>query len=800
MADFKKLKDGEGNSYNVKDAQARTDLASHTSNTSNPHSVTKAQVGLGNVDNTSDLNKPVSTAQQTALDLKIDKSSIKTSTPETPTDNDVPSIKYLEDTFAKASEFYETLGCGYALLAGNLDTNLVDTDTTPYLFRATGGADAEVANTCKVKKLIGGSLPIIQKLSNGNIETNTGWSSSSGTLTLDTTNHILKFTATSQYGGFLKTVTSFIKGHKYLISFLHKGTTGSFNIYSSTDGQSFSGGGLMNNVNDTTFTWRRKIVEYTAGNGGILNIIFQDNRASDWTEQQFKNISLIDITATFGVTVANRLAQLETAEDNSGIVKIKEILTQDYYPDNSTTITSVKTSGKETIEFNQWDEEWEANGINYLTGLNDDTRTNRIRSKNYIQVLPNTNYSFYITGRTGSQSLGWVTFYDENKAFIDRANYTPNSSIITLPSNCSFIRFETYEGYGTTYKNDVCIYIYYDNTRSGYEQFKKHPYPNDNIELKGVITLDQYDNWVYDGDTYANDGTHLTVRGEYTFTGNETWAVGGQTTGGMYRYYKEISDMASGNCMNGLCPKFLVLPSGTNVATYNGENAVAFGYANKYLQFLSATELTASQVATLFTNVIIQYPLAAPTTSSASSFQETQEIDNWGVERYIDNRAVTLPVGHETDYPIDILSKVEVAPDAPKTDGTYVMTRNNGENSYTSLATYLGDNNYEKVVDRSSDITLSSGITASFKKAYKIGNTITISAVVKNETGDSLSSYAALFTVASDMSPTNQYIVAYVEANNQFVRGRINPDKQFGVEGALANNGVVYINLSYCVA
>lgn len=45
-------------------------LTSHTSNTSNPHSVTKAQVGLSNVDNTSDANKPVSTATQTALNAK----------------------------------------------------------------------------------------------------------------------------------------------------------------------------------------------------------------------------------------------------------------------------------------------------------------------------------------------------------------------------------------------------------------------------------------------------------------------------------------------------------------------------------------------------------------------------------------------------------------------------------------------------------------------------------------------------------------------------------------------------------
>lgn len=34
----------------------------------NPHNVTKAQVGLGNVDNTSDINKPVSILQQSAID------------------------------------------------------------------------------------------------------------------------------------------------------------------------------------------------------------------------------------------------------------------------------------------------------------------------------------------------------------------------------------------------------------------------------------------------------------------------------------------------------------------------------------------------------------------------------------------------------------------------------------------------------------------------------------------------------------------------------------------------------------
>lgn len=48
-------------------------LTNHIGNKSNPHNTTKSHVGLGNVDNTSDLDKPISTATQTALDNKSDK-------------------------------------------------------------------------------------------------------------------------------------------------------------------------------------------------------------------------------------------------------------------------------------------------------------------------------------------------------------------------------------------------------------------------------------------------------------------------------------------------------------------------------------------------------------------------------------------------------------------------------------------------------------------------------------------------------------------------------------------------------
>ncbi len=69
-------------------------LTAHTANVSNPHSVTKTQVGLSNVDNTADTAKPVSTATQTALDLKVPTSYLDTDTALTAnSDTKIPTQK-----------------------------------------------------------------------------------------------------------------------------------------------------------------------------------------------------------------------------------------------------------------------------------------------------------------------------------------------------------------------------------------------------------------------------------------------------------------------------------------------------------------------------------------------------------------------------------------------------------------------------------------------------------------------------------------------------------------------------------
>lgn len=76
----------------------------------------KAAVGLGNVDNTSDAGKPVSTAQQTALNLKLDASAVDVDTAlAANSDAKVPSQKavkaYIDSSVAGLLDFKGSQAC-----------------------------------------------------------------------------------------------------------------------------------------------------------------------------------------------------------------------------------------------------------------------------------------------------------------------------------------------------------------------------------------------------------------------------------------------------------------------------------------------------------------------------------------------------------------------------------------------------------------------------------------------------------------------------------------------------------------
>lgn len=80
----------------------KTAIDNHVAKQDNPHNVTAAQVGLDKVDNTADSEKPVSTAQQAALDLKQDKTDNTLATTSKTVVGAINEVKGVADAAAKA--------------------------------------------------------------------------------------------------------------------------------------------------------------------------------------------------------------------------------------------------------------------------------------------------------------------------------------------------------------------------------------------------------------------------------------------------------------------------------------------------------------------------------------------------------------------------------------------------------------------------------------------------------------------------------------------------------------------------
>ena len=76
LADALEAVDEDISSLETSTQANATAISTHSARVDNPHSVTAAQVGLGNVNNTSDANKPVSTATQIALNSKANTTAI----------------------------------------------------------------------------------------------------------------------------------------------------------------------------------------------------------------------------------------------------------------------------------------------------------------------------------------------------------------------------------------------------------------------------------------------------------------------------------------------------------------------------------------------------------------------------------------------------------------------------------------------------------------------------------------------------------------------------------------------------
>ena len=157
---------------------------------------------------------------------------------------------------------------------------------------------------------------------------------------------------------------------------------------------------------------------------------------------QNREPSTIIIYVTRGVTLTNFVVkpQLESGSIATAFEPYENLC-----PITGWTGVKVPRTG-----VNVWDEEWEVGNINTV-GVAVDS-TDRIRTKNYVSVIPGAEY--YIKTPIGLN----LRLYGRDKEFIGLQSSV--SGNYTIPSGVFFVRFVTpgssYVG-GTTYNNDISV-------------------------------------------------------------------------------------------------------------------------------------------------------------------------------------------------------------------------------------------------------------------------------------------------------------------------------------------------------
>ena len=88
---------------------------------------------------------------------------------------------------------------------------------------------------------------------------------------------------------------------------------------------------------------------------------------------------------------------------------------------------------------------------------------------------------------------------------------------------------------------------------------------------------------------------------------------------------------------------------------------------------------------------MFEYPLATPTTSQGTAYEENEQCHNWGIQYVEDaeyddgNRAFKMPMGGEEIYTPNLTEKVEAMPSAPVNNGDYIVRVVNNKAEYIPL-------------------------------------------------------------------------------------------------------------------
>lgn len=355
----------------------------------------------------------------------------------------------------------------YPTLTSGLADNLVATNglttTNSFIMEETGGDQASAVSTGNMNlTLRGNSVVVNQSVKDFNMN---DWRGSSGT-SFSVSNGILSMTASGLYGRVFSNI-SLIANHKYLVLVELKTATETDKIRVGINNVDAVLGYLTRPCVATT-NWQT--IVYIAQPSSVVEsprIVIADVREENWDTVQIRNALCIDLTQWFNGDIPQDILDHPEKFIN-------------YYQGslayNTGHIENAQSTSLISRGINQWDEEWELGAVEGSGGAT------TLRSKNYIRVLPNTEY--YIK----SPRNGVYFVYDKDKNYIESHGFNGNNTFTTEQNAC-FMLFCLTSDYGTTYKHDICINVSNTDINGNYYEYEKNETSLGNDVLRSVKSV-----------------------------------------------------------------------------------------------------------------------------------------------------------------------------------------------------------------------------------------------------------------------------------------------------------------------
>lgn len=548
------------------------------------------------------------------------------------------------------------------------------TDSAPYLYR-----QAPIITEKLSDKLIGGTYAFNQLVENGNFSDATGWSAqepSRSSLTI--VNGVAQVTLTVTPASLARPALKIandgemlaVTGHVYFLAFDARcdgANVSELYVRSNAFGNTY--------VSGLSASWARFILVKKATSANPIVFYIGCGNAANLSVGEsmfYRNLVIHDLTQMFGAAIADYLYNLETATPGAGVAWFRNLFPADYYAYNAGELISVKTSAHKMVGFNQFDP-----SASYTIG---------------------GNYR-YIDVPYGKHAVMWITLKDKDTSvdatgcylgFVSTKDNTPVAYVWTVSNGvvdnrdsrhqnvsvngvtgvlCPYVfvypqSIETFEK--LIQRFEICVNISDPSKNGTYEPYEEHVYPLDNdLELRGIPKLDAENNLYYDGDVYESNGT-VTRKYGIVDLGTLSWIYDAAVP----RFYSTDINMVVKRPSNNLVIAN-VLANGYVTDTFEGlystrkTNLTAAVGNTGTLSVINTAYTNANAFKTAMAGVYLVYELADPTTESAVPVTDPQ--DAGYTEQYIDERAVPVPVGHETKY-FDMIQNVVIPMALPMYD------------------------------------------------------------------------------------------------------------------------------------